>query len=79
MASGLAIVAYDYAAAHVHIVGGETGILVKYGDSKAFVDAALSLIRTPNIISAIGRRAREYVVSIAGRSLSNISKHCSQV
>ena len=38
MASGLVVVAYDYAAAKLHIRHRETGVLVPYGNSKAFVD-----------------------------------------
>jgi glycosyltransferase involved in cell wall biosynthesis len=45
MASGLAVIAYNYAAAKIHISHGQTGILAPYGDSRAFVDAALHLIR----------------------------------
>ena len=36
MASGLGVVAYDYAAAKSHIAHGETGLLVPYGDSRSF-------------------------------------------
>jgi len=45
MASGLVVVAYDYAAAHMHLTHGETGVLVPYGESQAFVDAAVQLAR----------------------------------
>ncbi len=64
MASGLAVVAFDYAAARWHIVGGETGILVPYADSDAFVNAAAGLISDPEQVREIGRRAREYAASI---------------
>jgi glycosyltransferase involved in cell wall biosynthesis len=42
MASGLAVVAYDYAAARQHIENGVNGFTVPFDDSGAFVDAALS-------------------------------------
>ena len=45
MASGLAVVAYDYAAARMHIAHGETGVLVPLGDARAFVTAAAALAR----------------------------------
>jgi glycosyltransferase involved in cell wall biosynthesis len=64
MASGLVVVAYDYAAARIHIRHGETGILVPYGESKAFVNSSASLVWESQSIERIGRRAREYVSSI---------------
>ena len=39
LASGLAVIAYDYAAAHQHIVHGKSGWLVPFGDAKAFTQA----------------------------------------
>jgi glycosyltransferase involved in cell wall biosynthesis len=41
IASGLVVVAYDYAAAHSHIKDGTTGVLAPLGDARAFVDAAV--------------------------------------
>ena len=35
MASGLAVIAYNYAGAKIHIANGETGVLVRFGDAKA--------------------------------------------
>jgi len=64
MASGLAVIAYNYAAAKMHISHGQTGILAPYGDARAFVDAALHLIHAAQSIPVIRRRAREYVMSI---------------
>jgi glycosyltransferase involved in cell wall biosynthesis len=64
MASGLVVIAYDYAAAKMHIRHGDTGILAPYGDSRGFVDAALRLIGEPQSIPAIRRQAREYIMSI---------------
>jgi glycosyltransferase involved in cell wall biosynthesis len=64
MASGLAVIAYNYAGAKMHISHGQTGILAPYGDSRAFIDAALRLINGVQSIPAIRRRAREYVMSI---------------
>ena len=45
MASGLAVVAYDYAAARMHVTSGETGMRVPYADAGAFVAAAVRLAR----------------------------------
>ncbi|MGH7963638.1 MAG: glycosyltransferase family 4 protein [Candidatus Binatia bacterium] len=63
MASGLAVIAYDYAAAKMHITHGETGILVPYGDTQAFVDSAAQLVRGPQALHMMRRQAREYVAA----------------
>jgi glycosyltransferase involved in cell wall biosynthesis len=65
MASGLAVIAYNYAAAKMHIRHSQTGILAPYGDSQAFTDAAVQLIRAPHLISNIRRSARETVMAIS--------------
>jgi glycosyltransferase involved in cell wall biosynthesis len=64
MASGLVVVAYDYAAAKMHITHGETGVLVPYGDAKAFVDFAAKLVREPHSLAQMRRHAREYAASV---------------
>lgn len=69
MASGLAVVAYDYAAARMHITHGETGVLAPYGDAKAFVDLAAKLAREPQSFCKIRRQAREYVAAIDWRPI----------
>ncbi len=56
MASGLVVMAYDYAAAKIHITHGETGVLVPYGDSTAFVESAVELVREPQSLQKIGAR-----------------------
>ncbi len=43
MASGLPVVAYDYAAAAEHIVHGDNGWLAPFDDSAAFVEGAVKL------------------------------------
>jgi glycosyltransferase involved in cell wall biosynthesis len=64
MASGLVVVAYDYAAAKLHIKHKETGVLVPYGDSKAFIDSSASMVWESQAINRIRQQAREYVASI---------------
>jgi glycosyltransferase involved in cell wall biosynthesis len=63
LASGLAVVAYDYAAARMHVVAGETGCLVPFGDARAFVEAAAALARSPERVDRMRRQAR---ASVAG-------------
>jgi glycosyltransferase involved in cell wall biosynthesis len=64
MASGLVVVAYDYAAARMHITDGQTGVLVPYGQSPAFVGAATKLARVPQSLAKIRRQAREYAATL---------------
>jgi glycosyltransferase involved in cell wall biosynthesis len=61
MASGLAVIAYDYACAKLHISPGETGILVRLGDAESFVASACALVREPPAIARIRRQGRQYV------------------
>ena len=58
MASGLAVVAFDYAAARQHIVQGRSGIRVACGEETAFVAAACRLSRWPEQLRSLGREAR---------------------
>jgi glycosyltransferase involved in cell wall biosynthesis len=64
MASGLVVVAYNYAAAHMHLTHGETGVLVPYEESRAFVDAAENLTGAPQCLHKMRRQARAYVDSV---------------
>jgi glycosyltransferase involved in cell wall biosynthesis len=64
MASGLAVVAYDYAAARAHITDGETGVLVSWGDDRAFVEAATILARSPATLSRMRRQARAHAAAV---------------
>jgi len=59
MASGLAVVAYDYAAARIHIAHGESGVLVHYADAAAFAASAATLAGAPDTMRVLRGRARE--------------------
>ncbi len=61
MASGLPVVAYDYAAAHQHITHGEDGLLAPLGDTVAFVRLAADAAGDRDRLLAIGRQARARV------------------
>ena len=63
MASGLLVVAYDYAAARMHITQGETGMLVPYGDSQAFVHATGKLACEPQSIAKMRSQARTHAAA----------------
>ncbi len=58
MASGLPVVAFDYAAGAQLVTSGENGLLVPFGDAEAFVDAALGLALDRERRSAMGAAAR---------------------
>jgi glycosyltransferase involved in cell wall biosynthesis len=62
LASGLVVVAYDYAAARAHVEPGRTGLLVPHGDGRAFVEAAVALARSPERMSQMRRQVE---VSVA--------------
>src|SRR5262245_59186244 len=64
MASGLAVVAYDYAAAGEHVVDGESGVLAPRGDAAAFVDGAAALACFPERLPPMRRAARERAAAI---------------
>jgi glycosyltransferase involved in cell wall biosynthesis len=59
MASGLPVVAYDYAAAALHMAGGKAGLAVPLDDTDAFVRAALRLAQSSQQRRQTGALARE--------------------
>ena len=58
MASGLAVVAYDYAAARQHIVHGRSGLLAPVNDRRGFIDQAAALAGDLPRARSLGRQAR---------------------
>jgi glycosyltransferase involved in cell wall biosynthesis len=69
MASGLALVAFDYAAARELVRDGESGVLAAYGDARAFVERAAALIGDGARIRRLGARAR---VEASGRDWERV-------
>jgi len=70
LASGLAVIAYNYAAAKMHIVHRDTGVLVPFGERQQFINAATELIRAPQLISHMREQARTYATSVSwGRAI----------
>jgi glycosyltransferase involved in cell wall biosynthesis len=65
MASGLAVVAYDYAGAKVHITDGSSGVLVPYGDGAAFIEGVCRLVQEPSALCRMRRQARQHAVKVA--------------
>jgi glycosyltransferase involved in cell wall biosynthesis len=58
MASGLALVAFDYAAAAEMVRHESSGLLAGYGDAQAFVSLAAGLVANPARVRRLGARAR---------------------
>ena len=65
MASGLAIVAYDYAAAAEYIQHGRNGLLAGYDDAAEFVRLAAALAVEPLRVRECGRLARQTAERLA--------------
>ena len=58
MASGLAVVGFDYAAAHQLVQHGDNGLLVPYDDNEAFRATAQRLAGQLGWVRAMGAQAR---------------------
>ncbi|MDE2417503.1 MAG: glycosyltransferase family 1 protein [Burkholderiales bacterium] len=76
MASGLALVSYDNAAAGELIVSGENGLLVPNGDDLAFVSAAVGLATNPAQIAQFRRTA---TASVANRSWDTVYDRFAEI
>lgn len=57
MASGLAVVAFDYAATAQHIRSGENGCAIPLHDDEAFIQAGIELATSPEQCRAMGQQA----------------------
>jgi glycosyltransferase involved in cell wall biosynthesis len=64
MASGLGIVAYDYAAAREALRHGESALLAPFGDARAFIAHAERLAREPELARRLGKDARKSAESL---------------
>jgi glycosyltransferase involved in cell wall biosynthesis len=58
MASGLAVLAYDYAAAGMLIRSGENGVLARLNQPLNFLEQAITMTQDPLRLRAMGLRAR---------------------
>jgi glycosyltransferase involved in cell wall biosynthesis len=64
LASGLAVVAYDYAAARQHIRHAENGLVVPYGVPEAFIREAIGLLGDRERRARLGDAARASMVRV---------------
>jgi glycosyltransferase involved in cell wall biosynthesis len=60
MASGLGVVAFDYAAAHMHISPNENGVLVKTDEELEFIHKAKFLLQNELLLKKIRTNADKY-------------------
>lgn len=59
MASGLAVLAFDYAAARLLIDDGRCGLVAPVGDEEAFLHQAVRLVEDDGLAARLGQAARE--------------------
>jgi glycosyltransferase involved in cell wall biosynthesis len=64
MSSGLAVVAYQYAAAREHIRHGINGLLAPYSDTAAFTAQAVNLMLEPQQIQSLRSAARHSIAEL---------------
>jgi glycosyltransferase involved in cell wall biosynthesis len=65
MASGLAVVAYDYAAAKEHIRYGRNGFVAVPGEDTSFIDTARRVVRDPDLLDRVRRDARRTALGLS--------------
>jgi len=65
MASGLGIVAFDYAAARRYLRHGESALLAPFRDRDAFIEAAVMLARDRELARSLGMRARAIAAELS--------------
>lgn len=73
LASGLAVLAYDYAAAAELIRHGDNGLLAPLADEDAFVRRAIDLAASQQQVERLRRRARDSTIA------QDWSRICAQV
>lgn len=69
MASGLAVVAYDYAAAKEHIRHGKNGLLAPFNQAGDFILQAERLASRPEEVARLGLEARRTAVGVGWDSI----------
>jgi len=62
MASELAVVAYDYAAASIHIKNQQNGVSVPLPDVQSYIEQAISLVKEKDKINELRKNARQHVL-----------------
>lgn len=60
MASGLPVLAFNYAAANIHVKDGKNGLLVEKGDYDNFINKAVDAAKNRNYLKDLGESAHQY-------------------
>ena len=76
MASGLAVVAYNYASAAEHIRHEENGLVAEFGDVSLFCEQASGLAAQPEMIARLGKHAH---LSAAGLTWKHVCERFEQL
>jgi glycosyltransferase involved in cell wall biosynthesis len=71
MASGVALVAYDYGAAREYVVDGEHGLTVAGNEPEAFVTAALRAARDGDLRRRLGAQARQRILGSSPQQIAD--------
>jgi glycosyltransferase involved in cell wall biosynthesis len=75
MASGLAVVAYDYAAGREHIRHAVNGLIAPLDDASAFIDLARGLATDSGRISELGRQAHATAQQVSWAHVTDRFEH----
>lgn len=70
LASGLAVLAFAYAAAGELIHHGDNGLSVARGDDAAFIDQAVRLVREPGLVASLRQQARHTTLGIGWEAVT---------
>lgn len=65
LASGLAVLAYRYAAGRLHITHNQTGLLVPFGDEQTFIEQSTRLVTETGLTRELSANALEYAQSLS--------------
>lgn len=80
MASGLALIAFDYAAAHAHIESWKNGVTLPVSDSAAFIAASREITRDLARLRQMGQAARKTAEGISwDRVLGKVEERLFEV
>ena len=64
LSSGLAVAAFDYAAAHAHVEPGRSGWLAPFGDAGTFIAQAAALATDVAALRRMGETARQAMLQV---------------
>jgi glycosyltransferase involved in cell wall biosynthesis len=70
LASGVATIAFDYAAARQHLRDGSNGRVVPFDDAAAFIGAAVAVAGDPDLRVSMARNARMTTEALAPGAVS---------